>query len=219
MKYAVVNSERVEAQPGLSGECPSCGRPALAKCGEIKIWHWAHLGKRDCDPWKENETEWHRNWKGHFPVHLQEVVHTGEGGEKHRADVKTAHGRILEFQHSLIAPEERRAREEYYKKMAWVVNGSRRKRDENHFFEEMRKIDSIKSPNIRGVFNCHSDSALLRDWGACRVPVFFDFSQSNESGVFSPSPQAALVTLWNSHVQDLLPSIKSVLPKKIRSKH
>ena len=53
------------------------------------MWHWAHRGSRFCDPWWENETEWHRSWKGQFPVNWQEVVHQAETGEKHIADVKT----------------------------------------------------------------------------------------------------------------------------------
>ena len=51
MKYSIVNGERSEAQPGLTGLCQACDHPTVAKCGEIKIWHWAHKGKRKCDPW------------------------------------------------------------------------------------------------------------------------------------------------------------------------
>lgn len=60
MKYALVNDTPQEAQPGLSGKCKCYGSPTIPKCGELKIWHWAHSGKRMCDPWWENETEWHR---------------------------------------------------------------------------------------------------------------------------------------------------------------
>ncbi|MBK8202524.1 MAG: hypothetical protein IPK68_09510 [Bdellovibrionales bacterium] len=104
MKYALVEGKREDAQPGLSGECPGCGRPVVEKCGELKISHWAHIGKRICDPWWENETEWHRTWKGHFPKQWQEFVHRAEDGERHIADVKTDQGYIIEFQHSHIRP-------------------------------------------------------------------------------------------------------------------
>jgi hypothetical protein len=26
------------------------------KCGQLKVWHWAHRSTRSCDPWWENET-------------------------------------------------------------------------------------------------------------------------------------------------------------------
>ena len=116
MKFALVNGQRQEARPNLSGKCPnpSCDRPMVAKCGEVKIWHWAHQGRRFCDPWWENETDWHRAWKDRFPINWQEVVHHAETGEKHIADVKTDRGWVIEFQHSPLEPEERRSRETCY---------------------------------------------------------------------------------------------------------
>ena len=145
MKFALVNKQREEAQPGLTGECISCGHQMTAKCGEVKIWHWAHRGKKPCDPWKENETDWHRAWKGKFPKENQECVHYADDGEKHVADVKTGQGWVLEFQHSHIHPDERRVRTAFYKKLVWVVNGLRRKRDQEQFFDALREIASLNS--------------------------------------------------------------------------
>jgi len=136
MKYALVNEQRQEAQPGLSGNCPFCGDLMVAKCGEIKIWHWAHREELRCDSWKENETEWHRSWKGQFPNDWQERIHTSESGEKHIADVKTIKSWVIEFQHSHLNPVERRARNDFYKKLVWVVDGPRRKRDKQKFFHK-----------------------------------------------------------------------------------
>lgn len=130
MKFALVNGEKVEATKGAKGVCSSCGSELIAKCGEVKVNHWAHKGNRNCDPWWENETEWHRSWKNNFPKEWQEVVHFDEtSGEKHIADVKTAEEWVLEFQFSLIKPDERRSRNKFYGNLAWVVNGVRRKRD------------------------------------------------------------------------------------------
>src|SRR5262245_49311923 len=117
MKIALVDGNRLEARPGLSGKCPYCQSAMIAKCGERRVWHWAHRGVLKCDHWWENETEWHRNWKNNFPVEWQEVIHTAENGEKHIADVKTASGRIVEFQHSHLEPVERRSREAFYEPM------------------------------------------------------------------------------------------------------
>ena len=111
MKFALVNDQRHEAAPGLSGRCMSCDQAMVAKCGNVKVWHWAHKGRRTCDLWWENETEWHRTWKGRFPENWQEVVHKDDAGEKHIADVKTDQGWVIEFQHSHIKPEERHSRD------------------------------------------------------------------------------------------------------------
>ena len=129
MKIAVVNDERKSAEPTLHGTCPGCGNPVVAKCGEKRIWHWSHKGTRHCDVWWENETEWHRAWKDCFPIHWQEVVHPAPNGERHIADVKTDHDWVIEFQHSYLKADERRARDNFYQKLIWVVDGTRRETD------------------------------------------------------------------------------------------
>jgi competence CoiA-like predicted nuclease len=133
MKFAIINGNKVEAYRGAKGICPSCGSELIAKCGEVKINHWAHKGNRNCDLWWENETEWHRQWKNQFPKEWQEIVHFDEKGEKHIADVKTKNGWVLEFQHSYIKPEERNYRNAFYSKLVWIIDGLRRKTDRIQF--------------------------------------------------------------------------------------
>ena len=87
MRFAINNDIKIEATKGAKGICPSCGSELIAKCGEVKVNHWAHKGSRNCDPWWENEMEWHRSWKTNFPTEWQEVVHFDSSGEKHIADV------------------------------------------------------------------------------------------------------------------------------------
>ena len=123
MKYALSNKDRIEATPKAKGICQCCGSELVAKCGTQKIWHWAHKGKRNCDHWWENETQWHRDWKDNFPKEWQEVVHLSDDGEKHIADVKTPNGLVVEFQHSAISLKEKLSRETFYKDMIWVVDG------------------------------------------------------------------------------------------------
>jgi competence protein CoiA len=191
MKYAIVEKERREAEPSLSGECPACGKAMIAKCGQHRVHHWAHQGKRTCDPWSESETEWHRAWKNHFPKGWQEFVQHSESGEKHIADVKTDLGVVLEFQHSFLREDEREAREKFYPKMVWVVNGRRRKLDKKQFcacFDARRVVNG--EPRIVSVL--WKEGALLRDWGGSRVPVYFDFGDSEpEDAVRFDTP-----TLW-----------------------
>src|SRR5215471_3563051 len=116
MKFALVDGERREAQRGLSGKCPGCGRAMIPKCGErrLRVWHWAHRGTHTCDYLREPETEWHRAWKNKFPEDWQEKPHRSEDGEKHIADVKTDRGIVIEFQHSFLHRDERESREKFY---------------------------------------------------------------------------------------------------------
>src|SRR5271169_1319312 len=106
-KFAVVDGERREAQPGLLGKCSLCSDAMIAKCGRLRVWHWSHRVTRTCDRWWEPETEWHRAWKNQFPPDRQEIVQRAEDGEKHVADVKTEGGVVIEFQHSNLRQEER----------------------------------------------------------------------------------------------------------------
>jgi hypothetical protein len=178
MKYALINSERQEAQPGLSGKCDCCDSPVIAKCGKVKIWHWAHSGKKKCDSWKEPETEWHREWKDQFPKEWQEIIHPAENGDKHRADVKTDQGYVIEFQHSPIKLEECQSREGFYIKMIWIVNGTRRLRDKNKFIDVWEQsIPFDNKVQARKLVSYLDDCALLRDWHSSKAPVFFDFGE------------------------------------------
>jgi len=181
MKLALVNGQRQEAQPNLSGKCPACDHPMVAKCGEVKIWHWAHQGRRFCDAWWENETEWHRGWKGQFPVDWQEIVHYAEDRERHIADVKTDRGWILEFQHSYITPEERRSREAFYPKLVWVVDGTRRKRDRNQFVKAFEGGTPVgRNSLVRRTIS--DECLLLREWSGSPAPVFLDFGDEQILG-------------------------------------
>ncbi|MFL5813746.1 MAG: competence protein CoiA [Bdellovibrionia bacterium] len=187
MRYALISGQRQEAQPGLLGACLSCSDPMVAKCGKVRIWHWAHRGERKCDPWWENETEWHRAWKGQFPAEWQEVVHHSASGEKHIADVKTDQDWVIEFQHSHIAPEERQARNGFYEKLVWVVNGVRQKRDRSQFFNALKKgfpFEGYWSVSL-------NNSGLLREWANDHAPVFFDFGE--ESRLWLLTPRSSIV--------------------------
>ena len=174
MKFSLVNGQRQEAKPNLAGVCPVCGSPMTARCGEIKAWHWAHRNKKDCDPWWENETEWHRNWKNRFPVQWQEIIQYASDGEKHIADVKTDQGWVIEFQHSRIQPEERRSRDNFYEKLVWVVDGTRLKRDIKQF--NLAWKNGIAIGNNQSIRKLESTNCrILKEWSESDVPVFFDF--------------------------------------------
>ncbi|WP_431016376.1 competence protein CoiA [Bradyrhizobium pachyrhizi] len=189
MRFALVEGDSREAAPGLAGTCRVCGDATTAKCGQHRIWHWAHKCTRTCDTWWEAETQWHRDWKDNFPKDWQEIIHSAPSGEKHVADVKVGSGATLEFQHSLLPEVERQAREQFYSKMIWVVDGQRRKRDRTQFFASFG--NAIHQQPL--VFPARlQDSALLRDWKTSRVPVYFDFGRSEPSDLCRFSEP----TLW-----------------------
>ncbi len=123
LQYAVVDNQRREASPAGRGRCPSCGAAMIAKCGPRILHHWAHSSRRNCDPWWENETAWHRNWKNLFPEHCREICHTAPDGEIHRADIKTPTGIVIEVQHSSMTDAERLSRESFYGNLVWIVDG------------------------------------------------------------------------------------------------
>jgi competence protein CoiA len=210
MKFALVNRQRQEAQPNLSGNCQTCDHPMVAKCGEVRIWHWAHLGGRHCDPWWENETQWHRAWKGRFPVDWQEVVHRAETGEKHISDVKTDRGWVIEFQHSYLKPEERRSRDAFYPKLIWVVDGTRRKRDAEKFFAAWHESSPVANSSF--VRRLRADEcALVHEWADSHAPIFLDFGdvqglwwvtpgRSAGSVYVAPFPHADFVKIHRSDV-------------------
>lgn len=176
MKYAIVNGSKTEAQPKLKGTCNFCGSEMIARCGRHKIWHWAHKSKVDCDPWWESEGEWHRNWKNHFPVEWQEVIHIDQiTGEKHIADVKNPFGLVIEFQNSNIKPEEMESRENFYKEMIWVVNGHRDDLTESYFNMGLR--GPIQNNPLAYQVKWYGKSKFLPNWGNSKVKVYLDFGK------------------------------------------
>lgn len=96
-----------------------------------------------------------------------------ENGELHIADICTPNGLVLEFQHSAIKSEERRAREEFYGNMIWIVDGTRLKRDAPRAEKEIRGWRKSKEGEINKL--AFPDEGLPRAWIECRVPVIFDF--------------------------------------------
>lgn len=179
MKFALVDNQKVAAQKGLKGICPICQKPVIPKCGPYKIDHWAHKSNANCDKWWENETDWHRKWKNLFPEEWQEVVAFDEiTGEKHIADIKTNTGMVIEFQHSNISDDERVSRESFYKKMIWIVDGTRRKYDFSRFMKAFDKefiIPVDKSNNIKIWLLFCSGDYLPKEWVKSSVPVVFDY--------------------------------------------
>jgi hypothetical protein len=177
MRFALVDEQRAKPINKGRGNCPVCKGNMMAKCGDKMIHHWAHISKRYCDHWWENETLWHREWKNQFPEDWQEVIHFDEAtGEKHIADVKTSLGWVFEIQHSFLKEEERAKRDSFYKKLIWIVDGKRRKTDLKQFNDALNFSNLVtRKPYIWKVRT--EDTRLLKEWSSTSSPVFFDFGE------------------------------------------
>jgi len=159
MRFAEKLGERILPNPlEKNAICPLCKSQVISKCGEIKVWHWAHKTSEDCDNWGGRETDWHLNWKAEFPEEMQEVT-IG----KHRADVRIK-DIVLEFQSSPISSEDIKEREEFYGKMKWVLDG--KKFAENRLFREKKGFLTFRWKWAH------------KSWVDCSCPLYFDLGIS-----------------------------------------
>lgn len=224
MKFALVADERKQAQPDLSGRCPGCDAPMVAKCGEVKTWHWAHQASRVCDSWWENETEWHRDWKDQFPLHWQEFVQRAENGERHIADVKTDGGWVIEFQYSYLRPDERRSRNAFYGKLVWVVNGVRRKTDQVQVANAWNEGGRVGEGEVVRRVSFPDECRLLQEWADSHGPVFVDYGDGvlwwllrnpNGSMYLAKFTRAAFVDILRGGPMQTAPNFFDGLVKEI----
>lgn len=175
MRFALIEGNKVEAQPKLRAICSGCGDEVVAKCGKHVSWHWSHLSRKHCDPWWENESEWHRNWKSLFPNAWQEIrCQDIKTNEWHIADVKTTAGLVIEFQSSSIHPDEVKSREAFHRSMIWVVDGCRNYADRFNFSNMRSRLNKDGIAN----FNWYGRSMLFKRWYTTK-PVFIDFGSEH----------------------------------------
>ncbi|WP_146049951.1 competence protein CoiA family protein [Roseovarius confluentis] len=190
MLTALIEGIRSRPIPGAVGHCPFCNSEMIPRCGEIRVHHWAHKSKVDCDPWWEPETDWHRNWKNEFPLGWQErVFEDHDTGERHIADVYTLAGLTLEVQHSHLDPKERRAREAFYKNMLWVVDGSRLKGNRSKILGWRGALTEIFHGGQRTNLFLTSEANELfpSDWLESSVPICFDYMGPNAETSSAPT--------------------------------
>lgn len=175
MKFAIVgNNKHQKPAKGIKGVCPFCGETLVARCGNIRMHHWAHPSDSQC-PYKENKGEWHIDWQNEFPDDWQEVLLVDPAtNEKNIADIQTLTGFVLEFQHSHIKDEEKTARENFYKNMVWVVDGVNWKKIDS-FFENKFKNLSEKEPEKFHIDRYDYETNFSIIWADATVPIVYDF--------------------------------------------
>ncbi len=175
MKYAIFNGERAEPAPKSKGRCPFCDSDVIARCGPVRVWHWAHKSTKHCDHWWEPEKQWHRDWKNSFPEQWQEQGRRDEHGELHIADVLTPHGLVLEFQHSPISREEVENRITFHQNICWVVDGARLENTVKQFKVALEYATPLRSSGAPVYQLQHHNSLFLKKWSGFNAPVVIDF--------------------------------------------
>ena len=158
------DKNRFQATPKARGICPACDVPLIAKCGRIKIHHWAHENLDHCDHWYEPTTKWHLDWQDWVKPEFREVYIP-----PHIADIQLPNKQVIEIQHSPISCDEARERENFYDKMIWVFDAST---FENgfRFFEKKSKITG----NIYYSFYWKRPRLSIAE---SSKPVFLDFGE------------------------------------------
>jgi competence protein CoiA len=159
-------NERIEPTPGAMARCPLCKAPVRARCGQVNVWHWAHLQGGDCDTWAEPETEWHRAYKLIVPRERREVSRG-----RHRADMVNRYGAVLELQHSTLSVDDIAARERHYgSQMRWLF-------DARTAYWKERITLRHKQTDEGGNYVTFRWKHARRSITSCTRPVFLDLGQ------------------------------------------
>ncbi|MBF0132123.1 MAG: CoiA-like domain protein [Magnetococcales bacterium] len=172
MQYALIGSNRHEPFPRGRGICPMCGSGMIAKCGPHVLHHWAHEGRKNCDPWWENETEWHRTWKNLFPEECREVSLVASDGEIHRADIRTPTGIYIEVQHSAMTDVERDSREGFYRNLIWIIDG-------RAFLKNFDVLHELPDPNSEAALDIVWFKAKRPSYGAAQG-IYYRLSETRK---------------------------------------
>jgi competence protein CoiA len=198
MMYAELDGVRSEAHPGATGAtCPICRGPVVAKCGRIVVWHWAHHTRPECDEWAESDSEWHRSWQTVVPAERREVIMG-----RHRADIVTTQGLVVEVQHSNLSVDEIAEREFYYSRMVWIFDAREAVRQER--LDLRTKQGS--APNYRTFRWKHPRKSIA----ACRAQVWLDLGNDlllKLGRIYPKAPCGGYGTLHRQ--QDLIDAINA----------
>jgi competence protein CoiA len=178
MLFALIDGKKVEPIPNTSARCPFCNNTVIAKCGEIKVWHWAHSKGEICDPWYETETIWHKNWKLTFGIANCEIK-IKKDDTCHVADIYTKNNVVIELQNSPIQKDVIQKRELFYgDRMIWLINGINFKN--NFHIKDLENDTSwwgllhnnCKNQNGIKVFNWEYPK---KSWEDSKKNIFIDF--------------------------------------------
>ena len=179
MKYAMINSQKVEAKPNLKGAlCPKCKSEMIAKCGSIRIHHWAHKKGAHCDEWAEPENAWRLNWLKAFEGFRQEEI-IKQGNESHFVDVLTENGTPILFRQKAPSSDDMAKMESFFRGLIWFANMGASIRACKAFEKAMIE-QFITESEIKNVWLCSCEKGIPAAWLDAKYPVFLDFRCSEE---------------------------------------
>jgi len=159
------DGRKIRATPKeRTARCPSCNSEVTAKCGHIKVWHWAHKGK-DPNCQYEGETNWHLKWKEQSPPDFTEVRIT-KGGMYKIADAVLPCGKVIEYQHSPISVDEIQLRESFYDDMVWVFDLTKQYKND--------QIDLRENKGKHGIYYTFRWKHAKKTIAFCKKPVYLD---------------------------------------------
>ena len=105
-------------------KCICCNNKLIAKLGKIKMHHFAHENKIECDSFRTTDsmTFWHQYWQSFVNTKYFEYVITKDG-KKHIADIYNPDKKlVIEVQHSNITLTKMKEREDFYDNMIWLID-------------------------------------------------------------------------------------------------
>lgn len=130
----LIDIDTAVLRPSETYFCSSCKSELIVKNGNVRIPHFAHRNRCDCDDFDSDMSEWHRNWQKKFPLKNREVVLKMDVdhpfAERYKKLVRRAdvlcYGYVIEFQSSPITSSEFDERTDFYQmlgyKVIWIFN-------------------------------------------------------------------------------------------------
>jgi competence CoiA-like predicted nuclease len=142
MIWATKNNKRIRASPKEKATCPLCNQEVIAKCGEIKIWHWAHKNKTDCE--FEPETKEHLNMKFFLKDKLPHLIIEYNLGFAIADLYDKIDNVAIEVQHSPISKDKFLERTKNYSNngisVLWIFDNCLLKENCPEFLREAHKL-------------------------------------------------------------------------------
>lgn len=183
MIYALnADQQKIPPSPSARATCPECASPVVAHCGPKIAWHWAHEHLACDTTWHEAETDWHRQWKAWWPPACVEVV-IERDGQRHRADVRTPGGLVIEFQHSPLTQEAVWRREHFYGWMMWVFDAREAFTSGALTFTAIRAAGRSRPATMRR-YAYQWPAWARRTWGQATAPVYWHVSSRGPRQLF-----------------------------------
>lgn len=167
MLLAKIDDTLIEAHPNMRASCPHCNDDVIAKCGTVKIWHWAHKNN-ECVYKTEPETEWHLQWKTWAKEHgfKIEIRSNNHIFDAFNPVTKT----VFEFQHSPISQEELKDRSFNAIRAGYLINWIFDYRDKHINRNGLEKQLEISPKNLYIGLKWYNNkySAILQN----NLPIF-----------------------------------------------